>query len=282
MKSIIILFFCLFLSSLSCTKKSEPVAQGPNSTANTEASKTAILEQIKSGQNVETPKHEMSPEGISWLHIEFAKFYAGVFYEHGYKGEFRKEVLLDRKHALRTYIESIKDLARNRFDKWPQEHKLPFLINIYHAYLIELMVKKNFNKLNAKSLSEKDSVELFGQKMSLKDLIEKEIFPLSKNPDIVFSLKCFSKNCPEFRNSNLNYKNFDGMLKVSAARYFKNPDMPFYNEKTKKLNLPSEFSIFASLFPSKANEIRDFMFRFIEKEKQTKYQSLVGISFESL
>lgn len=171
-----------------------------------------------------TPKKEdISPEGFNWIHYDFAQFFSGAFYEHNFEGKYREAELIRKHPQLTSYLESLAKINKKDFERWEVKHRIPFLINTYHAGLINLMIKKNFNHLNQDCYQIADVIEAFGRSYSLEQFVKQEIIPLVKDHQfykLAFSLKCFEKNCPEFRNTIYNYKNYESLISTSFARYF--------------------------------------------------------------
>ena len=241
----------LLLSTLclvSCSKKNEIITSTPKKMSRSDVK--SMQKEIRF-----SPKPgDLSPKGFNWVHFDFAYFFSGVFYQHNFKGKYRKKVLLKKKKKLFTYLETLKNVKYSNFKTWNQKHKTSFLINTYHASLIKLMIEQDFKDLENKIYRKPKKVSVFNKSYSLEEFIKKEMISHINNYWVAFSLKCFEKNCPEFRNTIYNFKNIESMIKVSATRYFIDPDIEYLDKG--RIKLPYIQSLFLPLMPKHQSEFK--------------------------
>lgn len=255
------IYFCLIIASLlflfSCQKEKQTISV-PTKT------KTSSTQVTKKDINTMTKKitfipslEDLSPKGFNWVHFEFSSFYFGAIYEHGLKGRYRENVLKKRQKDLENYLHSLSEVKKEDFMTWDQKHQIPFLINLYHASLINQMISLDFKNLDKKIYRHKNAIIAFNQSYSLESFIQNEILKIAKDPNIAFTLKCFEENCPEFRNTIYNYKNVDSLVKQSAIRYFFDEDKKIVQKG--KIKLPYIQSLFAPLFPKTQKDFKAYI-----------------------
>lgn len=243
----------LIITLFSCSKRNYFLeSDSQKNQATIVKGKAFDINALKSKSTYTPKKEDISPEGFNWIHYEFAQFFSGAFYEHNFEGKFREEELVRKHPQLTSYLESLAKINKKDFNRWEVKHRIPFLINTYHASLINLMIKKNFKGLTPDCYQLTDVVKAFGRTYSLEQFVKQEFIPLvkdGKNYKLAFSLKCFENNCPEFRNTIFNYKNYESLISTSFARYFLDPNKKFiFNGK---IIFPSIVKSFTPVLPDK-------------------------------
>lgn len=230
-----------------------------------------------------TPKAaDLSPEGFNWVHREFAVIFSQSAYQHNWKGHIKQAKLNSNLDNLNSYINSLQTITVQQFKKWPKVYQLPFLINAYHAFLLKQMINQDFKNLDDTLLNKPNTVLIFSKKYSLNEFIKNEILKQTNDPRVAFSLKCFAKGCPEFRNTIFNYKNIDNMLKTCTTRYMSDPDNQNYNTSKKTFTFAKPISKFKSLFNKDQQVQSKYLSTFIKNNKviSSAMDSGVKIIFE--
>jgi hypothetical protein len=107
-----------------------------------------------------------------------------------------------------SYLDQIAAVPKDDFRKWTEDQQLAFLINLYNAQTLRLIIEhypvKSIKDIGSAFRGPWDQpvVRLFGEKTTLKHL---ESGVLSKDyqvPEIHFALVCASLGCPELRNES--------------------------------------------------------------------------------
>ncbi|CBW26784.1 hypothetical protein BMS_1969 [Halobacteriovorax marinus SJ] len=195
----------------------------------------------------EPKKGDISPKGYNWVHFDLASYYSGALYEHGLKGRYRESVLIKKREKLFSYLKENANVQETDFKNWNQKHQTSFLINTYHASLLKLMIKREFKNLDNTLYDEEGSILIFDNKYSIQEYIQNIFLNYVKDPNVAFTLKCFEKNCPEFRNTIYNYKNVETLVKQSAIRYFIDKDKEIIANG--KVKLPYLQKLFSPILP---------------------------------
>lgn len=112
------------------------------------------------------------------------------------------------RSLLKRYLEHLSKVSQNEFELWSIDEQLAFLINVYNAATVEIVltgfpdiesIKDIVNFFN--SPFKKEFISLFGEIISLDD-IEKGLILGSdryNEPRVHFALNCASIGCPALR-----------------------------------------------------------------------------------
>ena len=108
--------------------------------------------------------------------------------------------------VLQTVLQEMGAVSRTTYDAWPVDRQLAFLINLYNASTLALIVEhppvKSIKDIGSvfRGPWDQRSVVLWGKKRTLNELehdIIRKQFP--KVPEIHFALVCAAKGCPPLR-----------------------------------------------------------------------------------
>lgn len=110
--------------------------------------------------------------------------------------------------SLKQYLANTSSVTRVKFDHWSRAAQLAFLINIYNAWTVKLILTAYPDVASIKDLGsflqspwKKRFISLFGETHSL-DEIEHELIRGSSrynDPRIHFAVNCASIGCPALR-----------------------------------------------------------------------------------
>ncbi len=112
------------------------------------------------------------------------------------------------RSKLKQYLNRLSAVEKSRFDQWPTQDQLAFLINAYNAWTVELILTAWPNIKSIKELGNflitpwrKRFVPLLGEKRSLDDIEHRLIRGSDryKDPRIHFAVNCASIGCPALR-----------------------------------------------------------------------------------
>jgi hypothetical protein len=130
--------------------------------------------------------------------------------------------------ALRVYLSRTSAVTRNQFDAWPRQVQLAFLINVYNAWTVELVLTGYPRIASIKDLGsflqspwKKPFIPLLGATRSLDD-IEHGLIRGSgryRDPRIHFAVNCASMGCPALRREAYRSAVLDTQLE-SATKNF--------------------------------------------------------------
>ena len=166
---------------------------------------------------------------------------------------------------LKLYLRSLHSISKDTFESWGEQKQIAFLINLYNAETLELIID-NYPVGGIKEVGgwfrspwKLDEVILFGEKTTL-DTIEHEI--LRKNyeePGIHFALVCAAKSCPPLRREAYSGTHLNEQLSNQAQIFLSTPTKNHLDQKSNTLYLSKIFSWFEKDFLVNSSSISDFL-----------------------
>ncbi|MDA3790994.1 MAG: DUF547 domain-containing protein [Desulfobacula sp.] len=179
-----------------------------------------------------------------------------------------KGISIDRK-ALRTYLDSVSAVTKPEFTKWSKNQQLAFLINIYNAFTIELILTKYPNLKSIKDIGslfkspwKKNFFTLFGKKTNI-DEIEHGLIRqkgVYDDPRIHLAIVCASIGCPALRNEAYTTDKIDGQLDDNIKSFLSDRTRNRYNTYTKKLEVSKIFDWYKEDFNAGYHGIQSLPF----------------------
>lgn len=130
---------------------------------------------------------------------------------------------------LADYLEQAGKLPEAEFKSWPEKRQLAFLINLYNASTLQLIVDhypvKSIKKIRQgfKGPWDQTVVTLHGKNVSLNTLEHKIIRPQYNEPRVHMALVCAAKGCPTLRSEAYTAEKLDEQLDDQSRRYLATP-----------------------------------------------------------
>ncbi|WP_372860692.1 DUF547 domain-containing protein [Psychrobacter sp.] len=129
---------------------------------------------------------------------------------------------------LDSYMAATGKISQSEFNAWSKDEQLAFLINVYNAGTVELVLTKYPNIKSIKDIGgifgspwKQDFVTLLGKKRSLDD-IEHNLIRGSKRynePRIHFAVNCASIGCPALLNDAFTSSKLDKQLEQVTSKF---------------------------------------------------------------
>ena len=129
---------------------------------------------------------------------------------------------------LDSYMAATGKISQSEFNAWSKDEQLAFLINVYNAGTVELVLTKYPNIKSIKDIGgifgspwKQDFITLLGKKRSLDD-IEHNLIRGSKRynePRIHFAVNCASIGCPALLNDAFTGSKLDKQLEQVTSKF---------------------------------------------------------------
>lgn len=124
----------------------------------------------------------------------------------GHETRVRYRSWLQDRAALDAYLVSTSTVTVDTFDRWTKSEQLAFLINVYNARTIELVLTRYPDLNSIRDLGswwstpwQQRFFDLLGSRRSLDDLEHSMIREGFDEPRVHFALNCASLGCPALR-----------------------------------------------------------------------------------
>lgn len=133
------------------------------------------------------------------------------------------------RSALDGYLAKTGAVSKSAFDAWTRDQQLAFLINVYNAETLKLIIDhypvKSIKKIGGLLGQPWDveSVTLFGKKTTLNTIEHKILRPKYREPRVHFVIVCAAIGCPPLRNGAFTPENLDDQLDA-RGRFFLNQE----------------------------------------------------------
>lgn len=127
--------------------------------------------------------------------------------------------------ALEQYLGSVADLARVQFDAWSEPQQQAFLINLYNAATLKLIIDhypvKSIKNIGGIFRGPWDQafIKLFGTTITLDHLEHDILREQYQEPRIHMALVCAAKGCPPLRSEAYTADKLDKQLEDQSFRY---------------------------------------------------------------
>ena len=182
---------------------------------------------------------------------------------------------LKKEHpALKSYIAELSSVKSSEFKKWSEGDQLAYLINLYNAATIDLVldnypIKSFKDEVGGKTGPWKVSfIKALGSTYSLDDVEHKLIRAKFNEPRIHFALNCASAGCPPLRAQAFTGANLETQLKEQTEAFLKDTDK---NKVSKgSIAISPIFDWFKDDFIKKSGSVEAFIDPYFPKTKIKK------------
>ena len=225
------------------------------------------------------------------VHVRGAKFdhthsnLTAVLQAHVREALVSYRVLKSDRSGLDGYLKATAKVKSAEFDRWSEDQQVAYLINVYNARTLELILD-NYPLKSIKKIGwlpgaawRKKFVPLFGKKVSLGH-IEHEILRKRYNlPEIHFALVCAAKGCPPLRVEAYLAGRLKEQLADQGRQFLKNQAKNRVFQLRKRLQLSPIFDWFEEDFEKKSGSVIAFVKRYLPPEHAVKVTEDYRISY---
>lgn len=182
-----------------------------------------------------------------------------------------KDGLVDYKELksnpgdLDSYLMLTAGAARKNFDKWTAYEQLAFLLNLYNARTLKLILD-NYPVGSIKEIGDGSKgpwddpvVELFGKNVSLNTLENEYIRKSYKEPRIHFALVCAARGCPPLLNEPYKAGTLDAQLESQTRKFLSDQTKNYVDAENKVLRLSPIFLWYAEDFKGQSASVIEFV-----------------------
>ena len=131
--------------------------------------------------------------------------------------------------ALERYLDATADVGKTHFNDWNESERLTFLINLYNAATLKLIVDhypvKSIKKIGSifRGPWDQPVVRLFGEVITLDNLEHDIIRKEYNEPRIHLALVCAAKGCPKLRSEAYVAERLDEQLDGQSQDFLSSP-----------------------------------------------------------
>ncbi len=180
---------------------------------------------------------------------------------------------------LMKYLTLAGRVREAEFNSWVEPQQLAFLINLYNASTLQLIVDhypvKSIKKIKHRFKGPWDQpvVPLFGKKITLNELEHEIIRPQYHDPRVHMALVCAAKGCPILRSEAYTAEKLDDQLDDQSRQYLASPAGLVIDRKKGAASISAIFKWYGGDFPSVEQFVETFSDQSVEglKIRYLKY-----------
>lgn len=173
---------------------------------------------------------------------------------------------------LADYLQQLGSVREAEFNRWPASDRLAFLLNLYNAATLKLVVDhypvKSIRDIGTlfRSPFKLAVVPLFGRRVSL-DTVEHDILRRQyAEPRIHFALVCAARSCPPLRAEAYLGSRLDEQLRAQGERFLRDPRRNRIDLAGRTLYLSEIFKWFGDDFEKAAGSVQRFLADYLPPE----------------
>lgn len=180
--------------------------------------------------------------------------------------------LKEEPSRLDTYLNTLAKVKEAQFYSWKENEKLAYLINLYNAATLKLIIKhypvESIRKIGwfwfYKGPWDQKFISLFGKNTDL-NFIEHDLLRTKySEPRIHFALVCAALSCPQLRHEPYTADKLDWQLDEQAKRFLSSSGKNFVDHPEKKIFLSSIFTWFKDDFTKEGNTLQNYVYPYLE------------------
>ncbi|HLL18882.1 MAG TPA: DUF547 domain-containing protein [Rubrivivax sp.] len=173
-----------------------------------------------------------------------------VLLRGGQASQLRYTGMQADRAALAAYLRNLSAVPRAAFDGFTKPQQQAFLINVYNAFTVELILSRYPGLKSIKDLGgtftspwKAKWIDLLGARLSLDDI---EHTMLRKRgvydePRVHFAVNCASVGCPMLREEAFVADHLDAQLEQQALRFMADRTRNRWNAQRQRLELSKIF-----------------------------------------
>jgi hypothetical protein len=175
---------------------------------------------------------------------------------------------------LNAYLKSLSEVSRSEFKGWSEKQELAFLINVYNAATLKLVVDhypvKSIKKIGGfKGPWKQEVVRVFGKTYTL-DQIEHEMIRKDYNdPRAHFGVNCASGGCPSLRDEAYRADKLDGQLDEQGRIFMSDASKNRVDVAKGILYLSPIYEWFKGDFVAKSGSVEKFIAPYVSASERT-------------
>lgn len=200
-----------------------------------------------------------SPLSAAFDHTHAA--FGSVLEKHVEGAEVDYAGLKKSPDKLGAYLDSLARVSQSEFDGWSDEQEMAYLINLYNAATLKLIID-HYPLESIKDIGspwKKKVIRLFGANRSL-DHVEHGLLRKNYNdPRIHFGVNCASIGCPPLRDEAFQASRLDTQLEEQAEKFLNDTSKNRVTGERGILYLSPIFDWFEEDFVKKSGSVEKFV-----------------------
>ena len=167
--------------------------------------------------------------------------------------------------GLDDYLRTCGAVPEAEFKRWPEARQIAFLINVYNAATLQLIVDhypvRSIKRIGGwfKSPWEVECVRLFGRTTTLDEVEHGMLRQNYDEPRIHFAIVCAAKGCPPLREEAYTGDRLNEQLAEQGRTFLRTRENNRVDPGTGTVHLSPIFKWFAGDFTREKESVLDFV-----------------------
>ena len=189
-------------------------------------------------------------------------------------GRVDYRALKENRQPLDDCLRQLGAVTETGFKQWTEPQQLAFLINLYNAATLQLIIDhypvKSIKDIGGllKGPWKQEFVPLFGRKVTLDHLEHEVLRAKYDEPRIHFGLVCAAKGCPPLRPEAFTAEQLETQLDEQGRLFLRDPKKNRVEARTRTVYLSPIFKWFSEDFERSSGSILKFVARYFEAKDQ--------------
>lgn len=166
---------------------------------------------------------------------------------------------------LNAYLESLAEVPKAEYDEWTRDQRMAFLINLYNAATLDLIVD-HYPVESIKDIGGffgspwgQEVVSLWGDKTTLDHVEHGLLRPEFEEARIHFAVNCASIGCPDLRREAYQADKLDAQLEQQTRAFLRDRSRNRYEAAEDTLYLSPIFKWYSEDFVEASGSVADFV-----------------------
>lgn len=187
-------------------------------------------------------------------------------------GRVDYEAIKRAPEPLSSYLDTLASVTENEYNDWSEKRRLAFLINLYNAATIKLVVDnypvKSIKRIGGflKGPWDQRVVPLFGERVTLNHIEHDRIRARFNEPRVHFALVCASIGCPPLRAEAFTADELESQLDDQGRTFMANIKKNRVDAASGSLYLSPVFKWFKEDFTQQAGSVERFVAPYLPSE----------------
>jgi len=166
---------------------------------------------------------------------------------------------------LRGYLDELAGVSREEFEGWERSKQVAFLLNLYNASTVELVVKaypiKSIREIGSilRGPWKQPCVRLWGETTTLDHLEHDVLRKAYAEPRVHFALVCAARSCPPLRNEPYVGARLEAQLEDQGRVFLSQTSKNRLDPVARVIHLSPIFQWFKSDFVANGKSVVDFV-----------------------
>jgi hypothetical protein len=166
-----------------------------------------------------------------------------------------------QRAELDRYLEHAAAVGENTFKTWDESQQVAFLVNIYNATTLQLIIDHypvtSIKKIGSwlKGPWDQPVVNLWGRTLTLNELEHKILRVKYDEPRLHFALVCAARGCPPLRSEAYVASRLGEQLDDQARQFLADPQKNRVDANSRKVHLSPIFKWYGEDFVKKHGSV---------------------------